>query len=193
MFEFILIGSGFAFAAAIQPGPLQAFLLSSVAQKGYKRTLPASLAPLLSGGPIALLVLLVLNRVPDVMSQVLCVAATHALWKPAPQQNSIWQIVDHLIASKQWLIEMLERGQAAPPVWTDPSGDEAAWQAALDRLKDAHHRLKAAVEQAPEDKLLTIPELGGKLTLLELILSSGPAHEAHHSGQIDYLKGLLAG
>jgi threonine/homoserine/homoserine lactone efflux protein len=69
--EYLFIGSGFAFAAAIQPGPLQAFLLSSVAQKGWKRTLPASCSPLLSDGPIALLVLLVLNRVPETMRRVL--------------------------------------------------------------------------------------------------------------------------
>ena len=71
MLEYILIGSGFAFAAAIQPGPLQAFLLSSVAQKGWQRTLPASLAPLISDGPIALLSLFVLTRMPEGVSRVL--------------------------------------------------------------------------------------------------------------------------
>lgn len=29
-----------------------------------------------------------------------------------------------------------------------------------------------------------------QLMQLHLLLSSGPGHEAHHSGQIDYLKGL---
>mgnify|MGYP006294666609 CR=1 FL=1 len=71
MLEYLLIGSGFALAAAVQPGPLQAFLLSSVAQKGWKRTLPASFAPLVSDGPIALLILLILQRVPAVMTSVL--------------------------------------------------------------------------------------------------------------------------
>jgi threonine/homoserine/homoserine lactone efflux protein len=71
MFEYIFFGSGFAFAAAIQPGPLQAYLLSSVAQNGWKRTLPASFSPLLSDGPIALLVLLVLNRIPETMNWIL--------------------------------------------------------------------------------------------------------------------------
>ena len=56
---------GFAFAAALQPGPLQAYLLASVAQRGWKRTLPAALSPLLSDGPIILVVLLVLTRLPD--------------------------------------------------------------------------------------------------------------------------------
>lgn len=71
MLEYLIIGGGFAFAAAIQPGPLQAFLLSSVAQRGWKRTLPASFAPILSDGPIAILALFVLNRVPVTMSKVL--------------------------------------------------------------------------------------------------------------------------
>jgi threonine/homoserine/homoserine lactone efflux protein len=71
MYEYLIIGGGYAFAAAIQPGPLQAFLLSSVAQRGWRRTLPAALAPLVSDGPIALLVLLVLNRVPVAMSTIL--------------------------------------------------------------------------------------------------------------------------
>ncbi len=119
------------------------------------------------------------------------VTAAQALWKPAPTQNSIWQIVEHLTASKQWQIDMLRYGQAASPVWTEPSGDEAAWQAAVDRLKDAHQRLKAVLERMPENELLQIP-VPEKSTLLELILSSGPAHDAHHGGQIDYLKGLQA-
>ncbi|HQT95224.1 MAG TPA: LysE family transporter [Thermoanaerobaculaceae bacterium] len=69
MIESIVFGSGFAFAAAIQPGPLQAFLLARVAAAGWKRTLPAVLAPLLSDIPIAALVLLVLGRLPGAAQQ----------------------------------------------------------------------------------------------------------------------------
>ncbi len=64
LLEAFLLGSGFAFAAAIQPGPLQTFLLSSVTRIGWKRTLPASFAPVLSDIPIAIVVLLLLTRVP---------------------------------------------------------------------------------------------------------------------------------
>ncbi len=63
MLEYILIGGGFAFAAAVQPGPLQAFLLARVAADGWRRTLPAALAPLISDGPIALLILVFLHNV----------------------------------------------------------------------------------------------------------------------------------
>ena len=61
MLESILIGSGFAFAAAVQPGPLQAYLFSSVSQHGWRHTLPAACSPLLSDGPIALFVLFLLH------------------------------------------------------------------------------------------------------------------------------------
>ncbi len=71
MLSYLLLGSGFAFAAAIQPGPLQAYLLSSVAQRGWKRTLPAALSPLLSDGPIILIVLLILTRLPDSAARLL--------------------------------------------------------------------------------------------------------------------------
>ena len=60
----LLIGAGFAFGAAVQPGPLQAFLLSRVATAGWRRALPACFSPLLSDIPIALLALLVLGRLP---------------------------------------------------------------------------------------------------------------------------------
>jgi hypothetical protein len=130
---------------------------------------------------------------PALLETLAGVSAVQAAWKPAPGSNSIWRIVEHLIASKEWQIEMLARGRAAAPVWRDPSGDQAAWQAALDRLTEAHTRLKAALEKVPETELLEIPASETKCTLLELLLSSGPAHEAHHIGQIDYLKGLQAG
>jgi len=130
---------------------------------------------------------------PAVLEALKGVSAEQALWKPIPRQNSIWQIVEHLIGSKQWQIDMLETGQAAAPAWTEPSGNEAAWQAAQTRLKDAHTRLKQALMQVAETDLLKIPAAEEGHTLLELILSSGPAHEAHHSGQIDYLRGLQSG
>ena len=63
MWQYIAVGSGFAFAAIAQPGPLQAFLLSKVASSGWKKTLPASLAPLISDGPIAFISIVILEQV----------------------------------------------------------------------------------------------------------------------------------
>lgn len=52
-------------AAAAQPGPFQAFLLSLVLRNGWARSLPAAFAPLISDGPIIVLVLFVLTRLPE--------------------------------------------------------------------------------------------------------------------------------
>ncbi len=71
MFENLLIGGSFAFAAAIQPGPLQAFLVSRVAATGWKRTLPACLAPPIGDVPIAVLVLFVLGQLSPVVQHLL--------------------------------------------------------------------------------------------------------------------------
>ncbi|MFZ5774721.1 MAG: LysE family translocator [Thermodesulfobacteriota bacterium] len=71
MLTHLLLGGGFALAAAIQPGPLQTFLLASVARNGWRRTLPAALSPILSDGPIALLVLFLLDRLPLPMQWLL--------------------------------------------------------------------------------------------------------------------------
>ncbi len=64
MAGYFLLGAAFAFAAAVQPGPLQTWLVSRALAAGWKRTLPAALSPLLSDGPIILVTLLVLARLP---------------------------------------------------------------------------------------------------------------------------------
>jgi threonine/homoserine/homoserine lactone efflux protein len=71
MMQYLLLGGGLAFAATIQPGPLQAFLLSRVATAGWRRTLPACLAPLLSDGPIAGVALLVLGQLSPALQKLL--------------------------------------------------------------------------------------------------------------------------
>lgn len=53
------------FSAGVTPGPFQALLLSYAIEGGWKKALPAAFAPIISDGPVILLVLLILNRVPD--------------------------------------------------------------------------------------------------------------------------------
>ncbi len=126
---------------------------------------------------------------PAVLEALAGITAAQAIWKPALAQNSIWKIVDHLTASKIWQIDMLEKGRAASPTWTQPLGGETAWQESLTQLVNAHTRLKDALGRLSEKDLLTLPEPGSQQTRLELLLSIA-AHEAHHAGQIDYLKGF---
>ena len=74
MLPYLILGMTYAFAAAVQPGPLQTYLISQTLSHGWRRTLPAAFSPLLSDGPVILLVLLVLSRVPLWMAQALRLA-----------------------------------------------------------------------------------------------------------------------
>ncbi|MBI5298137.1 MAG: LysE family transporter [Chloroflexi bacterium] len=74
MWPYLLQGIGFGFAAAAQPGPFQTYLVSQTLTKGWRRSLPAALAPLVSDGPIIALCLLVLSQVPAWLERVLYLA-----------------------------------------------------------------------------------------------------------------------
>ena len=71
MLPFLLQGLTLGFAAGAQPGPFQTYLISQTLSQGWRRTWIAAFAPLLSDGPIVLLVLLVLSQVPDWFQRVL--------------------------------------------------------------------------------------------------------------------------
>ena len=62
---FMIRGLVLGLPAAAQPGPFQAYLLTQTMKNGWRRTLPAALAPLLSDGPIIILVVLVLTQLPS--------------------------------------------------------------------------------------------------------------------------------
>ena len=74
MWLYIVQGIGYGLAAAAQPGPFQTYLVSQTLSKGWKRTLPVTLAPLLSDGPIITLCLLVLSQVPVWLQRFLGIA-----------------------------------------------------------------------------------------------------------------------
>ena len=94
MIQYVLSGVVYAFAAAVQPGPYQAYLISETLTNGWRRTLPATLAPLVSDGPIILLTLLVLSQVPVWLMRVLRYAGgvfllylAYGAWKSWRQYN----------------------------------------------------------------------------------------------------------
>jgi len=70
----VIQGIGYGFAAAVQPGPFQAYLVSQTLTRGWRRALPVALAPLVSDGPIVALVLLVLIRIPMAVQRFLYLA-----------------------------------------------------------------------------------------------------------------------
>ena len=81
MIGYVVLGMTYAFAASVQPGPLQAYLVSQALRHGWRRALPGALSPVVSDGPIIVLVLLVLTRVPPVLIQILrCAGGAFLVW-----------------------------------------------------------------------------------------------------------------
>ncbi len=71
MTVFLLQGIILGATAASQPGPFQAFLMVRTLQQGWRRTTPAAFAPLISDGPIIILMVLILSRTPEVLLNLL--------------------------------------------------------------------------------------------------------------------------
>jgi threonine/homoserine/homoserine lactone efflux protein len=64
MLSYIIQGITYGFAAAIQPGPMQAFIILQALKNGWRRSLIYVLVPLLSDLPIIALVVTVLAILP---------------------------------------------------------------------------------------------------------------------------------
>lgn len=74
MWPYLLQGILFGFAAAAQPGPLQTYIISESLAKGWKKSIQAAFAPLVSDGPIITLCLLLLSQVPTWFQKFLYIA-----------------------------------------------------------------------------------------------------------------------
>jgi threonine/homoserine/homoserine lactone efflux protein len=71
MLTYLVFGITYALAAAIQPGPYQTFIISKTLENGWRQTLPAAFAPIISDGPIIVIVLLILSNVPPLLLRFL--------------------------------------------------------------------------------------------------------------------------
>jgi threonine/homoserine/homoserine lactone efflux protein len=74
LIQYLIIGITYAFAAVVQPGPFQVFLLNQVLSKGWKKTLPAAFGPLISDLPVIVVTIFLLNYFPHKMISMLQVA-----------------------------------------------------------------------------------------------------------------------
>lgn len=74
MWAYLLQGIGFGFAAAAQPGPFQTYLISQALTRGWRKTLIAAFAPLVSDAPVIALCLFVLSQIPAWLERFLHLA-----------------------------------------------------------------------------------------------------------------------
>ena len=65
MYSYLIFGITYAFAAAVQPGPFQTYIISQTLEKGWRATLPAVFAPVISDIPVLIVVLFLLSTMPD--------------------------------------------------------------------------------------------------------------------------------
>lgn len=94
MWSYLTFGIAYAFAAAVQPGPLQTYMISQTLKKGWRATLPAALSPLISDIPILTLVLFLLSSVPDGFVLILRFAGGLFLLYLAYRAFKSWQVFD---------------------------------------------------------------------------------------------------
>jgi uncharacterized damage-inducible protein DinB len=120
--------------------------------------------------------------------------ASYAAWKPERATNSIWMIVNHLSLWKEYQVARLTGEPPRPSGWAEKldwhevhDRGEPAWQAAVQRLRNAQKRLVTGL-QARTDEDLARPLPGGTSPLYK-IQSMAP-HDAYHCGQIRLLRAL---
>lgn len=94
LFTYLLQGLGLGFAAGVQPGPFQTYLITRTLENGWRRTLVLVLAPLLSDGPIVALVFLVLSRLPGWLERLLYTLGGLFIIYLAWQSLRAWQRFD---------------------------------------------------------------------------------------------------
>ena len=114
MWAEFLFGMGMAFTAVGQPGSLQAFYISQALALGWRRTVLAVLAPVLSDGPIIAFVLLVLTNLPAwVLSLIQIGGGLFILYLGVGAGRALWQ---------KWQAKEGENAAATPTSFT------SSWQ-----------------------------------------------------------------
>ncbi|HEX5438247.1 MAG TPA: DinB family protein [Gemmatimonadaceae bacterium] len=127
------------------------------------------------------------------------VSAADAAWRPAPDRNSIWDVVLHLAYTRHIMLRRLgvKSARAFPhPLrssWWPRLPDtlaEDTWRADLALLEEYQERLLAAVSAVPAARLAT--RRRGKVVSLGDEVLGVAHHDAYHTGQIQLLRRLMA-
>ena len=71
MTAYLIFGITYGFIAGVQPGPFQTYIISQTIKRGWKQTLPASFAPIISDGPIFILAVFFANNILQFLNNFL--------------------------------------------------------------------------------------------------------------------------
>ena len=131
----------------------------------------------------------------SLLDSVRDVTAAQAAWVPAPKRNSIWKIVEHVALWKEEGARRLLAQPARPAGWAKERDwreigqvSEDRWQAAIDRLRDAHAAVRAALANRSEKDLEA--RAPGSSRPISGTVRGVILHDSYHCGQICYLRAL---
>lgn len=129
------------------------------------------------------------------------ITAAQAAWRPRGDAHSIWELVLHMRA---WTEEVMQRAKGRVPGEPDdgdwppmPEPTEREWDETKRGLEEAHRTLVAAVRELPdarfEERVGTGSDPQGKGITVRTMLHSLTHHDTYHTGQVAMLKRLAAG
>jgi uncharacterized damage-inducible protein DinB len=127
---------------------------------------------------------------PCLLELVRDIHVDHAAAKPIAHAHSIWEIVLHVTAWQDAVLKRLN-GEAVnlngdqdwPPV---SDNSEAAWEKAVQQLKDGHKKLAKRISTLIDADLLK--KVPGRKHTVYKTLHGVIQHNLYHAGQIAVLK-----
>ena len=109
-----------------------------------------------------------------------------ALWKPSPERNCIWEILQHINAWKWFAVESIKGNKIKSMkeynwVPLPASPDEEKWKAEVEKSKELHEEFKMLVSKASPELFDSSKE---NLEYYQQVLY----HDCYHTGQIGLLR-----
>jgi len=128
-----------------------------------------------------------LNPLADAIGGV---SVEDALWRPGRNAKCIWEIVLHMAAWTENIVERMRTGEPTRPAegaWPPlpEVSDQPAWDATRSRLWRSLEDLRKYIESGPPDVLMSGP--WGLADLLCRFI-----HNAYHIGQITKMRECMA-
>jgi uncharacterized damage-inducible protein DinB len=126
------------------------------------------------------------------------VRAEQAIWTPAPDRHSVWELSLH-IAYWKYAVRRRLTGEPkggfarTPSNWPRPPeiADEPAWQKDRALLRQEHSRLIEVVRGLDPGRLDETPDGGGGWRYADLLMGI-VLHDTYHAGQIQILKRIYS-
>jgi uncharacterized damage-inducible protein DinB len=112
-----------------------------------------------------------------------------AAQKKEPFNNSIWQLVNHLIYWRKTVIIRLQGVLGNPPMndfYQPKEPSQKAWEATLEHFKEVNEALIQAIIIFSDDRLDQPSPMKGQ-TFHDLLIGC-MQHDAYHLGQVTMLK-----